>query len=142
MRPSKACPVVLRDAATTEILVCEHPLAGIQLVKGSIEANETPAAAAQRELLEEAGLVGHIIADLGEWDARALGQVWSFQRCCVDRPARDEWVHRTADDGGHDFRLFWHPLDIDPGPSAHVVYRDALVEIRRRVVAAQAMTAS
>jgi 8-oxo-dGTP pyrophosphatase MutT (NUDIX family) len=140
MPPSKACPVVLRDAATTEILVFEHPLAGVQLVKGSIEANETAAEAAQRELFEEAGLVGIVTTDLGAWEARALAQVWSFHLCNVDQPLRDEWIHHTEDDDGHDFRFFWRPLDVDLGPSAHAVYRDALVEFRRRVEVDHALT--
>ena len=50
--PDKACPVVIRHPAAPEILAFEHPLAGLQLVKGSIEPNETAAAAAVRELYE------------------------------------------------------------------------------------------
>ena len=34
-----------------------HPLAGIQLVKGTVEPSENPADAARRELFEESGLV-------------------------------------------------------------------------------------
>ncbi len=33
-----------------------HPLAGIQLVKGTVEPSENPADAARRELFEESGL--------------------------------------------------------------------------------------
>ena len=33
-----------------------HPLAGIQLVKGTVEPSEKPADAARRELFEESGL--------------------------------------------------------------------------------------
>ena len=33
-----------------------HPLAGIQLVKGTVEPSESPEDAARRELFEESGL--------------------------------------------------------------------------------------
>ena len=52
----KTCPVVLRSPqGKCEILAFCHPLAGHQFVKGTVEAGETPAAAALRELYEEAG---------------------------------------------------------------------------------------
>lgn len=66
--PTKACPVVLRRTGDLEVLAFEHPLAGFQLVKGSIEQDESPAAAAVRELLEESGLkASSVSADLGLW---------------------------------------------------------------------------
>ncbi len=63
----KACPVVLRGAAAgrVDVLVFRHPLAGTQLVKGTIEAAEVIQRAAERELLEESGLVATAVADLG-----------------------------------------------------------------------------
>ncbi|WP_272972120.1 NUDIX domain-containing protein [Comamonas terrigena] len=64
--PGKACPVVIRGLGTIEILAFEHPLAGLQLVKGTIEPGETSAAAALRELREESGLhASHVATDLG-----------------------------------------------------------------------------
>lgn len=38
MRANKACPVVLRHSTELEILAFRHPLAGLQLVKGTVEA--------------------------------------------------------------------------------------------------------
>ena len=53
----KVCPIVSRCSnATPEILMFRHPLAGIQLVKGTVEPSENPADAARRELFEESGL--------------------------------------------------------------------------------------
>jgi hypothetical protein len=40
MKPNKACPVILRRRNQLEILLFEHPLAGVQLVKGTIERSE------------------------------------------------------------------------------------------------------
>jgi 8-oxo-dGTP pyrophosphatase MutT (NUDIX family) len=87
----KACPVVLRLRGGAEILAFRHPDAGLQIVKGTIEANETPDQAALRELWEEAGIK----------DARATGRfgsleigadTWHFIRIqASDLPER--WVH-------------------------------------------------
>jgi 8-oxo-dGTP pyrophosphatase MutT (NUDIX family) len=64
--PSKACAIVIRAPAAIEVLAFEHPLAGLQLVKGTIEAGETPQQAAVRELREEAGFGARAVEDLGE----------------------------------------------------------------------------
>lgn len=56
MAADKACAVVLRDRGVLEILAFEHPLAGLQLVKGSVEPGESSGAAAVRELMEEAAI--------------------------------------------------------------------------------------
>lgn len=111
MTPTKSCPVVLRKNKEIEILAFQHPTAGLQLVKGTIEAGESPDKAAIRELAEEAGILGaEISSNLGLWESGYQGQIWSFHLCKVDQKIPDEWVHHTADDGGHDFKLFWHPL--------------------------------
>ena len=50
----KVVPVILRDInQRTEILVFKHPIAGIQIVKGTVETNEELEEAALRELYEE-----------------------------------------------------------------------------------------
>ena len=64
--PRKACPVVLlRTPGRIEILAFRHPIAGCQLVKGTIEAGETIQTAAERELLEESGIIGTATDYLG-----------------------------------------------------------------------------
>lgn len=45
----------------------------------------------------------------------------------------DAWSHHTADDGGHVFRFFWHPLDELPNEEWHPIFRDALAVIRQRL---------
>ena len=134
--PTKACPVVLRHAGTWQILAFEHPLAGCQLVKGTIEPGESASAAAVRELREESGLQANAVTtDLGLWASGHQDQVWSFQRCDVVDAPHDSWVHYTEDDGGHAFRFFWHPLDRPAGQSWHQVFRAALAAISQRHVA-------
>jgi|TARA_R100000027_G_scaffold36772_1_gene27027 8-oxo-dGTP pyrophosphatase MutT (NUDIX family) len=67
----KACPVVLRNRENQlEILAFRHSLAGIQLVKGTIEPNESSLAASQRELFEEAGRTLKAEYQLLEWQRR------------------------------------------------------------------------
>lgn len=127
MLPDKACAVVLSSGLRPRILLFRHPLAGVQLVKGSIEKGETPGQAALRELAEESGItVATIKDDLGCWDAEHLGQVWSFQLCEVAEPLPEQWSHQTLDDHGHLFEFFWAELDQLPPADCHPVFRRAL----------------
>lgn len=136
MAPNKACPVVLRSGNGLEVLAFEHPLAGFQLVKGSIEPGEPPAAAAVRELLEESGLkASSVSADLGIWVPGYQDQVWSFHVCDVSDPPLERWVHHAADDGGHDFSFFWQPLSERVSAEWHWVFRGALAFVAERVLA-------
>ena len=131
--PGKACPVVIRDHGHIEILAFAHPLAGLQLVKGTIEPGETSAAAALRELREESGLhASRVMADLGVWASGYENQIWAFYLCEVHHPP-DSWTHRTSDNGGHDFRFFWHPLSQQPSAQWHWVYQRALQYIASKL---------
>ncbi len=133
MPANKACPVVLRQRAGLEILAFEHPLAGLQLVKGSIEAGEASAVAAVRELAEEAGVQGVAIGPLGLWHAGFGGQVWAFHECRVAHALPERWSHRCADDGGHEFSFFWHPLADKPSEHWHPLFQQALAFLRERL---------
>ena len=130
MRVDKACPVVLRSRKTLEILAFEHPLAGLQLVKGSVEPSESADVAAARELVEEAGIQGRVVQDLGTWRSRITGHTWAFHECLVAKDLPDTWVHHAEDDGGHEFRFFWHPLLAEPSDAWHQIYKDALEFLR------------
>lgn len=105
----KACAVVLRDrGGTAEVLVFRHPKTGMQLVKGTIEPEETPVRAAQRELFEEAGVPtlseGRV---LGSDESIAEGQIWYFVLCPVSE-LPEQWTFQCHDDGGHLFSFSWH----------------------------------
>ena len=53
METEKVCPYVLRGAGDRlEVLAFRHPLAGCQLVKGSLEPGERVVVGALRELAE------------------------------------------------------------------------------------------
>ena len=131
--PDKVCPVVFRDSSLREILAFEHPVAGVQLVKGGVEPGETVRAAALRELEEEAGIANMGIAhDLGNWNSEHRGHVWSLQLCTFKPTLPDSWVHHCGDDGGHDLKFFWHDVSRDPDESWRPHYRRALQAIRER----------
>jgi 8-oxo-dGTP pyrophosphatase MutT (NUDIX family) len=129
----KVCPVVFRDSSMRQILAFEHPEAGVQLVKGSIEPGESVRAAALRELQEEAGISdAGIAADLGTWNSDQNGHVWSLHLCTFNPKLPDSWVHFCEDDGGHDLKFFWHDLAQGPDDAWRPTYRRALETIRER----------
>jgi 8-oxo-dGTP pyrophosphatase MutT (NUDIX family) len=129
----KVCPVVFRDASMRQILAFEHPRAGLQLVKGFIEPGESTRAAALRELAEESGIADSGIAqDLGAFESGHHGYTWSLQLCTFPRPLPETWTHHCANDGGYDFRFFWHDLQEEAGETWRPHYRRALAEIRQR----------
>lgn len=120
----KVCPVVLRLRGGVEVLAFRHPLAGLQIVKGTVEAGETVEQAALRELDEEAGVAGARVS--GRFGTQLIGgNEWQFLRMWTpDLP--DKWVHRCADDGGHDFAFFWHRLAEGESVEWHDDFRQAL----------------
>jgi 8-oxo-dGTP pyrophosphatase MutT (NUDIX family) len=125
--------VVLRRAADrTEILAFRHPIAGRQLVKGTIEASETVQYAAERELLEESGIIGTAIEYLGAAQMSEPEQEWHFVLCQVG-PLPDAWTHRTGDEGGLDFEFFWYPIGQEPDETWHPLFKQALAFIERHV---------
>lgn len=130
----KACPVVLRHKNDQlEILVFRHPLAGIQLAKGSIEPGETYLEASARELREEAGLALNAQYQLLAWQRSPGEPTWSI--CMMEHrdDLPDDWEHYCEDDGGHLFRFFWHPLLQTPSLEWHPVFVDALDAIRTAI---------
>jgi 8-oxo-dGTP pyrophosphatase MutT (NUDIX family) len=122
----KACPIVTRVAdKRIDILAFRHPMEGYQLVKGTIEIGETIEHAAERELLEESGLVGIASGYLGMVEMDEPLQEWHFVVCRVG-PTGDAWTHRTSDGGGLDFDFFWHPLLDEPDENWHRLFKRAL----------------
>ena len=130
----KTCPVVLRTTqGECEILAFCHPLAGHQFVKGTVKTGETSAAAALRELHEEAGITTHAITTaLGPTDAIQSGERWHFFVVQTD-PLPDSWHHQCADDGGQLFGFFWHPVRQPPPDSFEHRYHTALHFIRAQL---------
>jgi 8-oxo-dGTP pyrophosphatase MutT (NUDIX family) len=136
MFPDKACPVVLTSSPPIRILLFRHPLAGTQLVKGTIEKGETPGQAALRELTEESGISDAVIeSDLGCWKADHQDQVWSFHLCRAERDLPERWGYKTLDDHGHLFEFFWASLEDLPYADCHPVFQRALKFLCERLKA-------
>jgi 8-oxo-dGTP pyrophosphatase MutT (NUDIX family) len=136
MKRPKAVPVVLRKGASgTEVLLFKHPLAGVQLVKGTVEPGESVNEAAVRELTEESGIDGATCErDLGIWEQCPPDQIWHFRSMHVRASVLPErWSHRTADDGGHTFEFYWHRMDGAQPENCHPVFMAALEFLRGRL---------
>jgi len=119
----------------TEVLLFEHPLAGTQLVKGTIEPGESASEAAARELAEESGVqAAGAIFDLGTWEHCPAGQVWHFREVRVEQDLPETWSHFTKDGGGQTFRFLWHPLYAPAPPGCHPVYVAALAFLRAQLL--------
>jgi 8-oxo-dGTP pyrophosphatase MutT (NUDIX family) len=133
--PRKACPVVVRrTTGDIEILAFRHPIAGCQLVKGTIEQAESIEQAAERELFEESGLVGCAVEYLGTAQTNEPEQEWHFVLCQVEGRAGqlpEAWTHHTSD--GLDFQFFWCPLHQQPDESWHPIFRQALAFLCGRI---------
>lgn len=131
----KACPVLLRrQEGRLQILAFRHPLAGPQLVKGTVEEDEKPRQTVLRELWEESGIEdARVIEPLGQLLLRGQEQRWHIFLCQVERALPDAWSHFTTDGGGHHFAFFWHNLDELPSDEWYPMFRTGLDFIRRRV---------
>lgn len=126
----KVCPVVLQTfAGQPSILAFRHPLAGVQLAKGTLEDSEDVVAGALRELHEESGITSTSGTMLGSSSAIDDGQFWHFVRVdCDDQPER--WSFFTADEGGLLFEFFWWRLADAPGDDWHYASANALAFVR------------
>ena len=131
----KACPVLLRRReGRLQILAFRHPLAGTQLVKGTVEEDEEARVTVPRELAEESGIAdARLIEPLGQLILGGERQRWHIFLCQVKRQLPDAWNFFTADGGGQLFAFFWHDLDAMPGDDWYPSFRTALDFIRRRV---------
>lgn len=110
--PNKACALPFRTrGGSVECLAFRHPLAGFQLVKGTITPQETALAAARRELAEESGrtITGEPAGSL-RLQPGPHGAIWHVYTFPAPRSWPDTWTHHCRDDGGHAFQFFWQRL--------------------------------
>ena len=132
MKIQKVVPVVLRvQNAEIQILVFRHPLAGIQIVKGTVELNEILEEAALRELFEESGIKQVMVQSyLGIYFPKETGLNLHVFLCEVHELLAETWTHFCLDDGGLGFQFFWHPLFAEPTDEWHPIFQDLLYFIQ------------
>ncbi|MCH7383753.1 NUDIX domain-containing protein [Acinetobacter dispersus] len=132
----KVVPVILRHQIhSLEILAFQHPLAGSQLVKGTIKQKEKYDEAAIRELFEEAGLIAEANPKfMGDLKLKSNQQDWYFYLCEVSADLAETWIHHCRDDGGLDFEFFWFPLNQKPNESWHEIFQEALAFLRDKLI--------
>lgn len=95
-----------------EIVVFDHPLAGVQVPAGTLEPGEDPPLGALREAWEETGLEGlELVELLGELheEAEVVRHRYLFHLASRVATA-DEWWVRTPDGEGLCWRCRWTPI--------------------------------
>lgn len=115
------------------MLAFRHPLAGLQIPKGTVQAGEPVESAVLRELEEESGVRhGRLRAALGTIEHE--GEVWHLHHVEAD-DLPDGWRYRPTGGGEeseHVFEFFWHPLSGDLG-GFHPVFVRVIGVLRGRV---------
>jgi 8-oxo-dGTP pyrophosphatase MutT (NUDIX family) len=121
----KAAACVVRTGLRgPELLAFRHPVAGVQIPKGSVEPGEDPGDAVLRELAEESGISGaRIVRGIGlhelevETGPTETGppeiQVWHTFLIAVDQELPDAWSHHVLGsevEAGLMFDYFWLPI--------------------------------
>ena len=116
----KAAACLVRAGAQgPELLVFRHPLAGIQIPKGSVESGERAADAALRELIEESGvLTARVLRQIGQHELEAdvadaqplTREVWHTFLLLAYEGLPDRWSHRASGsevEASLVFEFFW-----------------------------------
>ncbi len=129
----KLCACVIRDGAEgPELLVFDHPRAGTQIPKGTLEDGESHSLGVLRELAEETGVTDvEIVRSIGTWDrlATVAGQPekhkWEVFELKPTRQLDDEWIH--AAEGSEVerslmLRCHWLKLDLFALEALHPVF--------------------
>lgn len=135
----KAVAVVMRPRdQATEVLVFRHPLAGVQIPKGTVENEETIEAATLRELEEESGLVLNGEPKfIGTWQ-RVVGggpnedgpleiNEWHIGILKPDVQLPDQWTHDATGspaEKGLRFEFYWLSVDENLAENLHPLFSE------------------
>lgn len=132
---TKVVPIIYRKNNTNiDLLVFRHPLAGIQMVKGTVEEQEELSVAALRELKEESGIQHAKIEQyLGVHYPVEPGPDWHVFQCVSELKLSEKWDHFCEDDGGLVFSFFWHPLFEPPTEEWHPLFKALLKYIQQNL---------
>ncbi len=128
--------VVRRAEGRRELLVFRHPLAGVQIPKGTMEPGETIAEAALRELEEESGLALACTPDhIGTWErvlasrieGDGMPRVHPWHVCLMDAPPGlpESWSHcatGSPEEEGLIFDYRWLAIDAALPAALHPLF--------------------
>ena len=128
----------------SELLVFRHPLAGVQLPKGTVETKEAYAAAALRELHEESGLYLTLKPQpIGVWHRRMGAgankdrylekHIWHIFALEVRHPLPDHWTHTAVGSPAEEglvFEFFWRPLGPDLHRDVQLLFASTVTKIQ------------
>lgn len=134
----KACPIILREKNDEiEVLSFQHPLAGKQIVKGTIDPGEDYAEAALRELHEESGIDDARVKDfIGNVLFEDEQQSWHIYICeTVNRELPESWSHTALEGDGNEynFSFFWHKLSDGTDNDWHYTFRKVLEIVNQHI---------
>ncbi len=120
---AKATSFVTRDhGAVRELLVFEHPTAGLQVPAGTVEDGEAPEDAARREIAEETGVVA---LRLIEHIHQTTQDLPSTQRAVTASTVLRSEPHDDAPATGESIRRgLLVDLEDERGPYAFVSYKE------------------
>ncbi len=132
----KACPIILREKNNEiEILAFQHPHAGKQVVKGTIDPGEDYADAALRELHEESGITdARIKTFVEEVHFKEEQQTWHIFICEADI-RRENWSHTALEGDGneYEFSFFWHKLHNNTNDEWHHTFCSVLQIVKEHI---------
>jgi 8-oxo-dGTP pyrophosphatase MutT (NUDIX family) len=145
----KVCACVVRQGdGGPEVLVFDHPLAGTQLPKGTLEPHEDPADGVLRELAEETGVVSvELVDQFGHWvrfagagpDEDGLIQRHDWELFLIRPTAQlpTSWTHAavgSAEEAGKMFRCHWVPVDDGLHAAVHPLFTPVLAMLQKVVL--------
>lgn len=129
----KVCACVVRQGDNgPEVLVFDHPSAGTQLPKGTLDSDEEPADGVLRELAEETGVVSVELVQGAmqrhEWELFLI-------RPTAELPT--SWTHTavgSAAETGMVFRCRWVPVDDGLGAALQPLFMPVLAMLQKVVL--------
>jgi 8-oxo-dGTP pyrophosphatase MutT (NUDIX family) len=145
----KVCACVVRLGENgPEVLVFDHPSAGTQLPKGTLEPDEDPADGVRRELKEETGVVSvELVDQFGRW-VRFAGagpeeqgamqrHEWELFLLRPTGPLPSSWTHvsaGSAEEVGKLFHCRWVSVDDGLCAALHPVFTPVVAKLQEVVV--------
>jgi 8-oxo-dGTP pyrophosphatase MutT (NUDIX family) len=129
----KLCACLVREgSAGPELLVFDHPQAGTQIPKGTLEEGESHREGVLRELAEETGVRDvEIVRSVGTWRRRPVVEgrpelhTWEVFELRPTAPLADEWIHPcegSEAERGLMLRCHWIALDLFALEALHPVF--------------------